>query len=71
MKVKGITTIDSEINFGECEIHAVPERIKRLFPDQDWEKLHLEYGLYRVDFYERLKRNAKIVALILLYQVTK
>jgi len=39
MKVKGITTIDSEINFGECEIHAVPERIKRLFPDQNLVKI--------------------------------
>lgn len=35
MKVDGITTIDSEINFGECEIHAVPENIKKLFPDQN------------------------------------
>ena len=35
MKVDGITTIDSEITFGECEIHAVPENIKKLFPDQN------------------------------------
>ena len=39
MKVKGITTIDLEINFGECEIHAVPERIKKLFPDQNLVKI--------------------------------
>ena len=35
MKVKGITTIDSEINFGECDIQEVPEEIKKLFPDQN------------------------------------
>lgn len=39
MKVKGITTIDLEINFGECEIHPVPERFKRLFPDQNLVKI--------------------------------
>ena len=39
MKVDGITTIDSEINFGECEIHEVPERIKRFFPDQNLVKI--------------------------------
>ena len=39
MKIKGITTIDPKINFGECEIHAVPERIKRLFPDQNLVKI--------------------------------
>lgn len=35
MKVKGITTIDSEIYFGECEIQEVPKDIKKLFPDQN------------------------------------
>lgn len=35
MKVEGITTIDSEISFGECEIQEVPEEIKKLFPDQN------------------------------------
>lgn len=39
MKVEGITTIDSEINFGECEIHDVPERIKKLFPNQNLVKV--------------------------------
>lgn len=39
MKVEGITTIDSEINFGKCEIHVVPERIKRFFPDQNLVKI--------------------------------
>ena len=39
MKVDGITTIDSEINFVECEIHVVPERIKRFFPDQNLVKI--------------------------------
>ena len=39
MKVKGITTIDSEINFGECEIQEVPEEIKKLFPDQNLVKV--------------------------------
>ena len=39
MKVKGITTKDPAITFGECEIHALPERIKRLFPDQDLVKI--------------------------------
>lgn len=29
MKVEGIATIDSEINFGECHIYDVPERIKK------------------------------------------
>lgn len=35
VKVEGITTIDSEINFGECDIQEVPEEIKKLFPDQN------------------------------------
>ena len=35
MKVKGITTIDSEISFGKCDIQEVPEEIKKLFPDQN------------------------------------
>ena len=35
MNVEGITTIDSEINFGECDIQEVPEEIKKLFPDQN------------------------------------
>ena len=35
MKVEGITTIDSEISFGECDIQEVPEGIKKLFPDQN------------------------------------
>ena len=39
MKVKGITTKDPAITFGECEIHALPERIKRLFPGQDLVKI--------------------------------
>lgn len=39
MKVEGITTIDSEINFGECHIHDVPERIKKLFPNQNLVKV--------------------------------
>lgn len=39
MKVKGITTKDPAIIFGECEIYAVPERIKRLFPDQNLVKI--------------------------------
>lgn len=32
MKVKGITTIDSEISFGECDIQEVPEEIKKALP---------------------------------------
>lgn len=39
MKVKGITTIDSEIYFRECEIQEVPEEIKKLFPDQNLVKV--------------------------------
>ena len=39
MKVKVITTKDPAITFGECEIHALPERIKRLFPGQDLVKI--------------------------------
>lgn len=39
MKVKGITTKDPAITFGECEIHAVPERIKKLFPDKNVVKI--------------------------------
>ncbi|MCW1075760.1 hypothetical protein [Streptococcus anginosus] len=35
MKIGGITTIDSEIYFGECDIQEVPEEIKKLFPDQN------------------------------------
>ena len=35
MKIGGITTIDSEISFGECDIQEVPEEIKKLFPDQN------------------------------------
>ena len=35
MKVEGITTIDSEISFGECKIQEVPEEIKKLFPGQN------------------------------------
>lgn len=35
MKVEGITTIDSEISFGECDIQEVSEGIKKLFPDQN------------------------------------
>lgn len=35
MKVEGITTIDSEISFGKCDIQEVPEEIKKLFPDQN------------------------------------
>lgn len=32
MKVEGITTIDSEISFGECNIQEVPEEIKKALP---------------------------------------
>lgn len=39
MKVKGITTIDSEINFWECQIDDVPEKIKKLFPNQNLVKV--------------------------------
>jgi len=39
VKVEGITTIDSKTNFGECHIHDVPERIKKLFPDQNLVKV--------------------------------
>lgn len=39
VKVKGITTIDSEIYFRECEIQEVPEEIKKLFPDQNLVKV--------------------------------
>lgn len=39
MKVEGIATIDSEINFGECHIYDVPERIKKLFPNQNLVKV--------------------------------
>ena len=39
VKVKGITTIDLEIYFGECEIQEVPEEIKKLFPDQNLVKV--------------------------------
>lgn len=39
MKIKGITTKDPAIIFGECEIYAVPERIKRLFPGQNLVKI--------------------------------
>lgn len=39
MKVKGITTKDPAITFRECEIHVVPERIKRFFPDQNLVKI--------------------------------
>lgn len=35
MKIDGITTIDSEIFFGECYIQEVPEEIKKLFPEQN------------------------------------
>ena len=35
MKIGGITTIASEIYFGECDIQEVPEEIKKLFPDQN------------------------------------
>lgn len=35
MKIGGITTIDSEISFGECDIQEVSEEIKKLFPDQN------------------------------------
>lgn len=35
IKVSGITTIDSEISFGECDIQEVPEEIKKLFPNQN------------------------------------
>lgn len=43
MKVKGITTKNPAITFGECEIHAVPERIKKLFPGQNLVKI-TEHG---------------------------
>lgn len=43
MKFQGITTIDSEINFGECDIQEVPEEIK---------KLHPEHRLYCFAFYK-------------------
>lgn len=46
MKVKGITTIDSEIYFGECEIQEVPEEIKKLFPDQNLVKVTEEGKSY-------------------------
>lgn len=39
MKVEGITTIDSEINFGECQIDDAPEKIKKLFPNQNLVKV--------------------------------
>lgn len=39
MKVKGITTKDPATTFGECEIHALPERIKKLFPGQNLVKI--------------------------------
>lgn len=39
MKVEGITTIDSEISFGECDIQEVPEEIKKLFPNQNLVKV--------------------------------
>lgn len=39
MKVEGITTIDSEISFGECQIDDVPEEIKKLFPNQNLVKV--------------------------------
>lgn len=39
MKFQGITTIDSEIYFGECDIQEVPEEIKKLFPDQNLVKV--------------------------------
>lgn len=32
MKIEGITTIDSEISFGECDIQEVPEEIKKALP---------------------------------------
>lgn len=39
MRIGGITTIDSEITFGECEIQEVPEEIKKLFPNQNLVKV--------------------------------
>lgn len=39
MKLGGITTIDSEISFGECDIQEVSEEIKKLFPDQNLIKI--------------------------------
>nr|DAO48329.1 MAG TPA: hypothetical protein [Caudoviricetes sp.]DAS48199.1 MAG TPA: hypothetical protein [Caudoviricetes sp.] len=70
MKVKGITTIDSEINFGECEIHAVPERIKRLFPGQNLVKITEKGKSYILNtdcivliFYKRLKKAKNILFL--------
>lgn len=66
MKVEGITTIDSEINFGECHIHGVPERIKKLFPNQNLVKVTEKGKSYILNadyivllFYENLKRSSK------------
>lgn len=39
MKIGGISTIDSEISFGICDIQEVPEEIKKLFPDQNLVKV--------------------------------
>ena len=39
MRIGGIATIDSEISFGECDIQEVPEKIKKLFPDQNLVKV--------------------------------
>ena len=64
VKVKGITTIDYEINFGECQIDDVPEKIKKLFPNQNLvkvtekgKKLHPEHRLYCLTFYESVKEQ--------------
>lgn len=39
MKVGGITTIDSEITFGECKVQEVSEEVKKLFPNQNLVKV--------------------------------
>lgn len=39
MKIEGITTIDYEISFGECQIDDAPEKIKKLFPNQNLVKV--------------------------------
>jgi len=62
MKFKGITTIDPEINFGECDIQEAPEKIKKLFPDQNLVKVTENGKSYILNtdyiallFYEDLK----------------
>ena len=40
MRIGGITTIDSEISFGECDIQEVPEKNKKALSGSEPGKGH-------------------------------